>query len=267
MVFYHLPGISVRHKNEIIMKLTYLFKLHFIIGLVLANNSFGQYAAFIYEGSIQYERRFNQYSIFDTEQTWGRNYRETEPQFRNDLFTLDFSVAASLYKPNSAIPISKSFYLALPANDNIVYKNHGSKEILTQKKIMENVFLVRSASGDIRWKITSETRTIAGLECKRANAIILDSIFVVAYYSEQIPVSSGPESFSGLPGMILGLAIPDIHMTWFATKVFTRPVTIKDPTREINNKVMLPAEIKSLLQGAFRDHGKFASIFSTAAIL
>ncbi|MGZ5287229.1 MAG: GLPGLI family protein, partial [Flavisolibacter sp.] len=31
--------------------------------------------------------------------------------------------------------------------------------------------------------------------------------------------SSGPESMGGLPGMILGLAIPRLYTTWFATKV------------------------------------------------
>ena len=29
----------------------------------------------------------------------------------------------------------------------------------------------------------------------------------------------GPELFTGLPGMILGLAIPRYYTTWFATKV------------------------------------------------
>jgi hypothetical protein len=45
-----------------------------------------------------------------------------------------------------------------------------------------------------------------------------DSIVVIAFYTDEIIPSSGPESFGGLPGMILGLAIPKMHTTWYATK-------------------------------------------------
>jgi GLPGLI family protein len=41
----------------------------------------------------------------------------------------------------------------------------------------------------------------------------------VAFYSPEIIPQSGPEFFSGLPGMILGLAIPRYYTTWFATKI------------------------------------------------
>ncbi len=62
-------------------------------------------------------------------------------------------------------------------------------------------------------------REIAGYTCRRANALVMDSIYVVAFYTEVIPVSSGPEIFSGLPGMILGVALPHENVTWFATSV------------------------------------------------
>ena len=32
-------------------------------------------------------------------------------------------------------------------------------------------------------------------------------------------ISGGPEGINGLPGMILGVGIPRLHTTWFATKV------------------------------------------------
>jgi GLPGLI family protein len=48
---------------------------------------------------------------------------------------------------------------------------------------------------------------------------MLDSIYVVAFYTTQIPISGGPESFNGLPGMILGVALPHENLTWFASKV------------------------------------------------
>ena len=34
-----------------------------------------------------------------------------------------------------------------------------------------------------------------------------DTVYVVAFYTEDIPVSGGPEMFGGLPGMILELTV------------------------------------------------------------
>jgi|GEM_PF-4661083 len=67
--------------------------------------------------------------------------------------------------------------------------------------------------------MTEETRDIAGVHCHRANAIILDSVYIIAFYTDQILTNGGPESFCGLPCMILGIAIPRIYTTWFATSV------------------------------------------------
>jgi GLPGLI family protein len=41
---------------------------------------------------------------------------------------------------------------------------------------------------------------------------------VVAFYTDEIVPSTGPESFGGLPGTILELAIPRLYTTWTATK-------------------------------------------------
>ncbi|MGN6416945.1 MAG: GLPGLI family protein [Pseudobacter sp.] len=71
----------------------------------------------------------------------------------------------------------------------------------------------------IRWQIGDETRSIAGFKCRKAIGVMMDSVYVVAFYCPEILPQGGPEYFNGLPGMILGLAIPRLHTTWFATKI------------------------------------------------
>ena len=64
--------------------------------------------------------------------------------------------------------------------------------------------------------------------------MIMDSVYVVAFYTDEILAPGGPESFTGLPGMILGLALPHEHITWFATKVeisAPSPSEITPPTK------------------------------------
>ncbi len=102
---------------------------------------------------------------------------------------------------------------------NTIFTNIATKQTVDQKKVFDQAYLVKDSVTRIKWKITDETREIAGYTCRRANGIYLDSIYVVAFYTTRIPVAAGPESFNGLPGMILGVALPHENITWFATKV------------------------------------------------
>ncbi len=79
--------------------------------------------------------------------------------------------------------------------------------------------LIQDSLLNVKWKITNEYRNIAGYDCRRANGVTLDSVYVVAFFTDQIPTSAGPGTVHGLPGMILGLVVPQQHFNIYATKV------------------------------------------------
>ena len=112
----------------------------------------------------------------------------------------------------------RSFYQGI-ADKNTVYNDYRAGTTITQKPVFEETFLVQDSLVNIEWKLTADTRNIAGFECRKAIGFIDDSITVFAFYTDEILISGGPESAHGLPGMILGLGMPRIHTTWFATKV------------------------------------------------
>lgn len=85
--------------------------------------------------------------------------------------------------------------------------------------IVGDKVIIQDTMKRITWRMTDEYREIAGYNCRRANGLTPDSIYVVAYYANELPVSGGPESISGLPGMILGLVVPSQHVSYFANKV------------------------------------------------
>jgi GLPGLI family protein len=102
---------------------------------------------------------------------------------------------------------------------NVVYTDYKKGISISQKPVYEEVFLVEDSLAKIKWKITGDLRTIAGFECRKAVGLLQDSITIFAFYTDQLLVNGGPEGIQGLPGMILGVGIPRIHATWFATKV------------------------------------------------
>ena len=179
---------------------------------------------FITSGKIEFERRTNVHRLFFADEEGGSFYemiKKSIPQFRNDYFDLFFTEKKSVFKPgkDSDIPKRIGFFGQPPGFENNVYMDLETNTGISQKQIYEQSFLITDSLKKLEWKITSETRTIAGFECRKALTKICDSVVVVAFYTEEIVPSAGPESFHGLPGMILGLAIPRLYTTWFATKL------------------------------------------------
>lgn len=178
---------------------------------------------FITAGKIEFERKQNTHRLFFTGETnsWDEMFKKSIPVFRTDYFDLYFTEERSLYKPGkgSDAPKTGAFWLTPPGMENIVYRDLEKGSEISQKQIFEQLFLINDSVNALEWKIQNETRTIAGFECRKALTRICDSVVVVAFYTEEIIPTGGPESFQGLPGMILGLAVPRLYTTWFATKV------------------------------------------------
>lgn len=196
-----------------------------------------QFAHFTNNGVIEYEKSVNMFALLkpkDDKDTWRTEYydryKSTQPQFKKYRSKLYFNPNQSSFKPNQEDNNNDKggWWGGNNTQINEISTDFSASKFTTLKKVYEEDFLVKDSLRKIDWKITSEVRNIAGYNCRRANAIIMDSVYVVAFYTDQIPVSGGPESFTGLPGMILGVALPYEHITWFATKVSEIPVDPKE---------------------------------------
>ena len=252
-------------------------KIVFFTVLLFSNQLFAQNAHFIENGVIEFEKRSNMHAIIkkkigDQNQSYYgeafEQYKKANPQFKVSKSTLSFSKKKSLYKWQSVDePVNQNWL----ANDafadlkNTVATDFDQQKSLSQKNIFEEVYLVDDSLRKINWKITDETRTIAGFECRRANALIMDSMYVVAYYSNEIAVSGGPESLTGLPGMILGLALPHENMTWFATKVTEVAVPEKDLVPPVKGKRITGKGLDEIVKAALKNwapNGASTKVFS-----
>ena len=199
--------------------------------------------AFIQRGKIEYERKTNTHRLYlnEEEGSWAEEFKKLVPQFKTDYFDLVFTENGSVYKPGKEPEEKKTGFFESPATENVVYKDFHQETVVSQKQVFESQFLVADTIKKLRWKLEPETRTIAGFECRKAITRICDSVVVVAFYTDEITPSGGPESFGGLPGMILGLAIPRLYTTWFATKL----ETITGPDEK---KIVAPAKGKKASQ-------------------
>jgi GLPGLI family protein len=250
------------------MKLRYL--LSTFLFFLTATTLVAQHVRFPTSGLIEYDKSVNMHALIKKNinslnssfyQQAFDAYKKTQPQFKVLKSTLKFSGDQTLFTPlPSKESASGGFFGNEPAaqQNNTIYTNLSTGLTTSQKLVYEDTFLLKDSTRKITWKITDETREIAGYNCRRANAIMLDSIYVVAFYTDQIPVSGGPESFSGLPGMILGVALPHENITWFATRVsdVTHPAnSIVAPTK---GKAMDLKGFSTMLTDALKSWGDYA---------
>jgi GLPGLI family protein len=247
--------------------------LKYLLSSVLLSISLAataQHVRFITQGVIEYEKRINAFAIIKQEiKLWEddsfsakafESYQKNNPQFKTLKSQLYFNGETTAFVPEEETIASTGgwFNFIQFQQANHVLSNLSAGTSKMQKKVFDETYFVSDSIRKINWKITNEFRNIAGYNCRRANALVMDSIYVVAFYTDEIAVSGGPESFSGLPGMILGLALPHEHITWFATSVSDQPVSndkLKIPTK---GKPVKNQQLFEILKGALKSWGKSA---------
>jgi len=238
----------------------YFLPVIMLIAMLAAN---AQNSVFVTSGKIEYEKRLNLYEMVKdadfNDDGFAELAKKTMPKFKLTYYNLSFTPEKSLYQPGKDNPDNDKglgWFNDRPAETNIIFSDFESGKSTSQKSLFGESFLIQDTTRRIKWKITDETRVIAGFNCRRANAIIMDSIYVVAFYTDEIVAPGGPESFTGLPGMILGVALPHQHVTWFATKVDVtevKPAQFAIPTK---GKKISNADLVKTLNERLKDWGK-----------
>lgn len=217
---------------------------------------------FIIKGRVEYEKRINQHKGIEEQaenNIWLQTMMKAYPKFINDTYELRFDENKSVYKLAKENTDNKYLMWGTkPSETDGVVQDLQSKTVSTQREVFENTYVIKDTLRNLDWRISDETRQIAGFECRKAVTKICDSVYVVAFYTDQIAVSSGPESFGGLPGLILGLAVPRLYTTWFATKL-----ELAEPTQAQLNPVQKGKKVNwtqlyQELKKGFKDWGKEA---------
>jgi GLPGLI family protein len=157
--------------------------------------------------------------IKEIEPEWYEMAKENMPKETVSYFNFTSDGTKSVYKRVKEAEIPKGMWWEPFADQNVIFNDYETGTTISQKPVFEETFLVTDSLANIKWKITPDTRVIAGFECRKAVGILFDTVAVFAFYTDEIKVTGGPESANGLPGMILGVGIPRLHTTWFANRV------------------------------------------------
>jgi GLPGLI family protein len=198
-------------------------KLYILIIIILYHNSLHA-QQFIKKAVIEYEVKANIQKTMGSG-TFEDLIKENLPTFKTGYYTLTFSDNKSIYKFDHWLAGFKvPQWMRQNDEESVWFYDYNTGKLNVQKNIYGSNVYVEDSIPQLEWKLTNENRIIAGFNCRKAVTKIFDSVYVFAFYTDEILIPGGPCSINGLPGMILGVTIPRLFTSWVATKVMINDV-------------------------------------------
>ena len=236
-----------------------------ILFLVISSTFFGQRS---FEGKATYMSKrtvdmnnFGQMSEQQKKQMMARFKR-----FLEKTYTLSFNQSESSFKENASLDAPGSGggpRWGASNGQGSIYKNIKDKEMIEDVEQFSKRFLVVEEMEQPKWEMSTETKKIGNYTCYKATLVKEDNsvdwgkmfrrggsakktdstktkdkmadvpmLNITAWYTPQIPVSSGPDTYYGLPGLILEINAG--RTTMLCTEIVINPeesVKIEKPTK------------------------------------
>lgn len=183
---------------------------------------------------------------------------QLKKQFQRE-YELRFNLTESTWQEaesldgGPATASSGGMVMTISFGSNILYKNTESKQTIQQTESFSKVYLIEDTLENRAWKMTGNTKKIGNYTAMEAvyedisesvmmsfsdgddeetTETVMDTTLITAWYTPEIPVSTGPDDTWGLPGLILEMT--DGSVTYLCTKVVLNPsdkLEIKAPTK------------------------------------
>ena len=223
-----------------------------LCGFMLTHNLKGQndQGTIIYDRTVYYTRIIESLPYLSQEEkdiqklTWGKQ------DGYSSKYNLTFDPNQSVY----TYGVNDKEYTWSWRKDEYLVINDLSKkrELKNQFVLGGKLYLIKDQNPRIKWKIENEIREIAGYLCMKATTIdTIKGQTISAWFTDQIPVSSGPEGFGGLPGMILMLDKNDGTAIVEATSVNMEVPSHPIP-KKIKGKELSYTEYEDLIKKFFK---------------
>ena len=224
---------SLSYSQEFQGKAVYMSKVG-VDKSFLDNPRFGQYKGYM-------EKMLKQ----NTEKDYVLNFNSTESIYR-EIEKLDIEDGRGGFN-----------WMAQYIGENIgkLYKNINDKVSINETEFMGRFFLLTDPLEEQKWKMTGESKKIGKYTCYKATyekeveeatfsfgnfnqaqntpkKKKMKKVNVVAWFTPEIPIATGPSRYGGLPGLIL--EVSDDQTTLLCTKIVMNPtdkVKIKKPKK------------------------------------
>jgi GLPGLI family protein len=215
-----------------------------------------QAQTFVEKAVIEYEMTQNLKKMMGSGM-WAEAMADKMPTFQIGYFNLTYADNKSVYKFDRWKEKDKMPEWMARDNKTLWFNDFNTGKTSQEKDLIGSIINVEDSIPKLEWRLTNETRVIAGFTCKKAVSKIFDSVYVFAFYAEELMIPAGPASISGLPGAILGMTIPRLFTSWIATKVNVnnvdisglKPFTAKKPYTNVGLRKFIDERVSDWWSG------------------
>ena len=148
----------------------------------------------------------------------GRNYSK----FYSQLIYLNDSVCTKLSKQTTDVPLNDPGLQAYQ-----IFRTKNNLRVTNRMPYSDNVYTYNETIPKLRWKITTDTQTVAGYKCQHASVEFRGRTYT-AWFAPDIPVNLGPWKLGGLPGLILKVSDSNDHYLFECIGIQKTNALIKD---------------------------------------
>ena len=244
-----------------------------VIVLLLMSMGISSFAQL--SGEISYTTTVNLHKMFGDDER-GKRMKEFMPEtseFKNQLlFTSDETVYKNVAEddeeevtvgnegPGQGRAARMMHYMKkrmAPPND-IIYCDVKNGLIVSKKEFMDKTFLIRDTLNQATWKITGEMKEVSGMNCMKAEFIPTenDTDKIVVWFTPEIPVSSGPAGYGGLPGLIVHLDKNDGHVVISISNIVMREIEKKEIEEPKKGKEVTEEEYHAIVRKKMEEQRK-----------
>jgi GLPGLI family protein len=140
----------------------------------------------------------------------------------------------------------ETFFMKRNFKDNTLYDGIN---------MLGKTYLVHDTIVPPPWKILNDMKEVAGHICM--NAYMTDTLkkqTIVAWFALDMPIPSGPERFTGLPGMILEVDINNGALILVADKIDLKPLTVElNVPEKIKGKKINSSQYQQIIQEQIKE--------------
>jgi len=181
------------------------------------------------------------------------------PKEQKSQKILHFTEDAALYENHqkeeaSVEPEESGMQIRIAEPENRIYTNLKEGQCLEQKEFMSRLFLIESERREGKWKTTGGQKYILDYPCMEAVAAV-DGKEVKAWFTPKIAISAGPDSFSGLPGLILAVDIDEGSRSIEAISVELGPVDETSLEKPRKGKKVSRKEYQAIVDAKMQEMG------------
>ncbi len=199
------------------MKFTFLFLAFLIPMFSIAQNNEGEV---VYTETIKLN--------IELPEEMAEEMKGMIPSSQTVTKSLVFNNKATLYKDweageNEDLELNHEsegmeFKMVMTRPENTVYSNLEDGTSVNSREFFGRMFLIDGNAKKFQWKLTGEQKKVKDYTCQKAICQV-DENNIEAWFTPQIPVSSGPGEYCGLPGLILELNVNEDERTITPLKI------------------------------------------------